>query len=148
MDRKGLGVGSISVARARPVPGMNLETPGLRKNPDLTLRINVLAALPKNSQGSTSAIVSRQAAIDSVRALTVEVRRVDRIEAKLVSGASSPVWLVAVSGDIGCNCIVDASFRSAIYTIDAQSGSIQSVSKTSDLWPASFDGLADEGVGR
>ena len=109
---------------------------------------NVLAALPKNSQGSTSAIVSRQAAIDSVRALTVEVRRVDRIEAKLVSGASSPVWLVAVSGDIGCNCIVDVSFRSAIYTIDAQAGSIQSVSKTSDVWPASFDGLADEGVGR
>ena len=53
-------------------------------------KYNVLAALPKSSQGSTPAIVSRQAAIDSVRALTVEVRRVDRIEAKLVSGASSP----------------------------------------------------------
>src|SRR5439155_15475704 len=46
-DRKGLGVGSISVARARSVPGMNLETPGHQKNPDLTLRINVPAALPR-----------------------------------------------------------------------------------------------------
>jgi hypothetical protein len=105
-------------------------------------RFNVLVAVPKNSQGSTPAIVSRQAAIDSVRGLTVELRRVDRIEAKLVS--SGTLWLVAVSGDISCNCILDVSFRSAVYTIDAQTGSIGSVSKTSDVWPASFDALTDE----
>src|SRR5439155_19529655 len=31
----------------RSVPGMNLERPGRRKNLDLTLRINVPAALPR-----------------------------------------------------------------------------------------------------
>jgi hypothetical protein len=111
-------------------------------------RFFVLVALPKNSQGATPVIVSRQAAIDSVRGLTAEVRRVDRIEAKLVSGASNPAWLVAVSGDIGCNCIVGVSFRSAVYTMDAQTGSIQGVSKTGEVWPASFDALVDEAGGR
>jgi hypothetical protein len=111
-------------------------------------RFYVLAALPKSSQGATPAIVSRQAAIQSVRGLTVEVRRVDRIEAKLVSASSSPAWLVAVSGDIGCNCIIDLSFRSAVYTIDAQTGTIRGVTKTSETWPASFDSVADESGGR
>jgi len=111
-------------------------------------RFYVLAALPRSSQGATPAIVSRQAAIQSVRGLTVEVRRVDRIEAKLVSASSSPAWLVAVSGDIGCNCIIDLSFRSAVYTIDAQTGTIRDVTKTSETWPASFDSVADESGGR
>jgi hypothetical protein len=135
---------SASVALA-----YSLDASAFARQPIVGLsNYNVLAALPKTSQGSTPAIVSRQAAIDNVRALTVELRRVDRIEAKLVSATSNPVWLVAVSGDISCNCIVDVPFRSAVYTIDAQTGSIQSVSKTSEVWPGSFEALTDEAAGR
>jgi hypothetical protein len=100
-------------------------------------------------------------AISAVLRMTAEVHRVDRIEVKLVtrgeferaqpSGAASfdesaPVWVVAVAGDISPQFARGATFTSASFLVDANSGSIIGVTARAERWPAYFDALPNHGT--
>ena len=99
--------------------------------------------------------------------LTAEVRRIDRIEAKLMTwreyvasgdpGAqkssaandSAPVWIVAVSGEIVPQFGRGATFTWGVFTIDATDGSVGSLVARSDAaWPTFFDALPDHPTAR
>jgi hypothetical protein len=85
-----------------------------------------------------------------------EVRRIDRIETKLMtrgefelaspSGSttldlSAPLWVVAVGGEIAPQLARGATFTSATFLVDANSGLIVGLSASGDRWPAYFDAL-------
>ena len=100
-------------------------------------------------------------AMSAVLRLSAEVHRVDRIELKLVtrgeferaqlSGAASfdekaPVWVVAVAGEISPQFARGATFTSASYLVDANTGSIIGVTAGGERWPAYFDALPNHGT--
>ena len=103
--------------------------------------------------------ISRQAAIARVYGLQTAVTR---IEAKLVGRnalqaveplpgaagrASELTWVVAVSGDIRCNCIMDGPpAHSGLYLLDAMTGAAFASTASSEFWPIGFDALADASV--
>ena len=101
-------------------------------------------------------------ATSMVMRLTSEVRRIDRIEAKLMTwreyvasgdpGAykpaaaddSAPVWIVAVAGEIAPQFGHGLTFNWGVFTIDGTSGSATSLTARNDgAWPAFFDALPD-----
>jgi len=106
--------------------------------------------------------VQQPEATSAVMRLTAEVRRIDRIEAKLMTwreylasgdpGAykpaaaddSAPVWIVAVSGEIVPQFGRGLTFNWGVFTIDGMGGGITSLTARSDgPWPAFFDALPD-----
>lgn len=114
----------------------------------------------------TALALARQDVLARVRSLP-ELPRVVRIEAKLVSAAAlesvrtSPAmarlfagrpaaihdaWIVAVSGEIECNCPTPPTepLRSAVYWIDPASGGQLARMTSADAWPPGFDALADQ----
>jgi hypothetical protein len=119
--------------------------------PSATPRLTTLAAKLQQPE-ATSAVMG----------LASEVRRIDRIEAKLMTwreylasadqGAqkppaasdSAPVWIVAVSGEIVPQFGHGATFRWGVFTIDGTDGTITSLTARSDgPWPVFFDALPD-----
>lgn len=106
--------------------------------------------------------VQQAEATIAVIKLTAEVRRIDRMEAKLMTwreyvssgdpGAqkpsaaddSAPVWIVAVSGEIVPQFGRGATFIWGVFTIDGTTGNVASlIARTDGLWPAFFDALPD-----
>jgi hypothetical protein len=93
---------------------------------------------------------------------SAEVRRIDRIELKLMTrgeferaqpnggpGAydeGAPVWVVAVGGEISPQFARGGTFSSAIFLVDANSESVVGVIASNERWPAQFDALADHGT--
>lgn len=101
---------------------------------------------------------ARSAVIARVRALSGEVTRVERIEAKLMrrsdfervqpSGSaqfdpSRWVWAVAVAGEIRPQFGHGAPFSWAVFLIDAQNGDMLGLVAGGGPWPADFDALPD-----
>jgi len=101
---------------------------------------------------ATSAVMKRSA----------EVRRIDRIEVKLMTwreylasgdpGAykpaaaddGAPVWIVAVAGEIVPAFGHGLTFNWGVFTIDGTDGGITSLTARNDgAWPAFFDALPD-----
>ena len=106
--------------------------------------------------------IQQPEATTAVMRLTAEVRRIDRIEAKLMTwreylasgdpGAykpaaadvSAPVWIVAVSGEIVPQFGRGLTFNWGVFTIDGTGGGITSLTARNDgPWPAFFDALPD-----
>jgi hypothetical protein len=105
--------------------------------------------------------IQQPEATTAVMRLTAEVRRIDRIEAKLMTWRefvagdpllqkpsaaedNAPIWIVAVSGEIVPQFGRGAIFTWGVFTIDATDGSIESLVARSDgAWPAFFDALPD-----
>jgi hypothetical protein len=97
----------------------------------------------------------------AVMMLTAEVRRIDRIEVKLMtrgeyeqaqpSGTigvdlSAPLWVIALAGEITPQFARGASFASAAYLVDANTGSVIGVTAGAERWPAFFDALPNHGT--
>ena len=106
--------------------------------------------------------IQQSLATSAVMRLSAEVRRIDRIEAKLMTwheylasgdpGAhkpaaaddSAPVWIVAVAGQIVPEFGHGATFNWGVFTIDGTEGGITSLTARNDgRWPAFFDALPD-----
>ena len=119
--------------------------------PSPTPRLSVLAVTLQQPE-ATSAVMR----------LKAEVRRIDRIEAKLMmwreylasgdSGAqkpaaaddSAPVWIVAVAGEIVPAFGRGLTFSWGVFTIDGTDGGVTSLTARNDgPWPAFFDALPD-----
>ncbi len=106
--------------------------------------------------------IQQPLATSAVMKLSAEVRRIDRIEAKLMTwheylasgdpGAykpaaaedSAPVWIVAVAGEIVPQFGHGLTFNWGVFTIDGTDGGITSLTARNDgPWPAFFDALPD-----
>ena len=104
--------------------------------------------------------IQQPLATTAVIKLTAEVRRIDRIEAKLMTwreylasgdpsaqmpasaSDSAPVWIVAVSGLIAPAFGQGATFDWGVFTVDGTDGRITSLTARNDgAWPAFFDAL-------
>lgn len=108
--------------------------------------------------------ISRQAALDRVRGLSLVNPTITRIEAKLVRRdvlqAAGPnivapnmpgdtAWVVALSGEVRCSfCIMPPTtpFHSGLYLLDARTGDVFSTSASADFWPKGFDALPDDAL--
>jgi hypothetical protein len=147
------GVGDAGIAEAWPsvfdkLPNHPITT---YVPPSPTPRLTAIATKIQQPEATTA-----------VMRATAEVRRIDRIEAKLMTwreyvasgdpGAqkpsaiddSAPVWIIAVSGEIVPQFGRGATFTWGVFTIDAMSGGIESLSARSDgVWPTFFDALPD-----
>jgi hypothetical protein len=102
---------------------------------------------------------ARSAVIARIRALSGEVSRVDRIEAKLMrrsdfetrvqpSGSaqfdgSRWIWAVAVAGEIRPQFGHGTTFSWGIFLVDAQNGDILGLVAGAGTWPTYFDALPD-----
>jgi len=106
--------------------------------------------------------IQQPLATSAVMKLSAEVRRIDRIEGKLMTwreylasgdpGAykpaaaddSAPVWIVAVAGEIVPQFGHGLTFNWGVFTIDGTNGGITSLTARNDgPWPAFFDELPD-----
>jgi len=147
------GVGHAGIAETWPAAFDRLPNhpPTAYVPPSPTPRLTTLAVKIQQPEATTA-----------VMKLRAEVRRIDRIEAKLMTwrefvasgdpGAqkppaadeSAPVWIVAVSGEIAPQFGQGATFSWGLFPIDATTGSIESMIARSDrLWPTFFDALPD-----
>jgi len=109
-----------------------------------------------------AARIQQAEATSEVMRMTAEVRRIDRLEAKLMTwheyvasgdpGAykpaaaddSAPVWIVAVAGEIVPQFGHGLTFNWGVFTIDGTGGSVTSLTARNDgAWPAFFDALPD-----
>jgi hypothetical protein len=101
---------------------------------------------------------ARSAVIARIRALSGEVIRVDRFEAKLMrrsdfehaqpSGSAQfdPnrwVWAVAAAGEIRPQFGHGATFPWGVFLVDAQNGDMLGLVAGAGTWPAYFDALPD-----
>jgi hypothetical protein len=101
---------------------------------------------------------ARSAVIARIRALSAEVIRVDRIEAKLMQRAdfervqpsgsaqidnSRWVWAVAVAGAIQPSFGRGSTFPWGVFLVDAQNGDMLGLVAGAGTWPAYFDTLPD-----
>jgi hypothetical protein len=101
---------------------------------------------------------ARSAVIGRIRELSLELLRVERIEAKLMqrsefervqpSGSAQIdgnrwIWAVAVAGEIRPPVGRGATFPWGVYLVDAQSGDMLGLVAGSGSWPAYFDALPD-----
>jgi hypothetical protein len=101
---------------------------------------------------------ARSAVIARIRALSVEVSRVDRIEAKLMrrsdfervqpSGSaqldgSRWIWAVAVTGEIRPQFGHGTTFSWGVFLVDAQNGDMLGLVAGAGTWPSYFDALPD-----
>jgi hypothetical protein len=146
------GIGDAGIAESWPPSFDKLPNhpPTAYVTPTATPRLTTLVAIQQPE--ATSAVMR----------LTSEVRRIDRIEVKLMTwreylasgdpGAfkppaaddSAPVWVVAVSGEIVPQFGHGASFTWGVFTIDGTDGTITSLTARSDgPWPVFFDALPD-----
>ena len=147
------GIGDAGIAEAWPSVFDKLPNHPVTAYvpPSPTPRLTAIATKIQQPEATTAVMRS-----------TAEVRRIDRIEAKLMtwreylaggdpgaqkpSGAddSAPVWIVAVSGEIVPQFGRGATFTWGVFTIDAMSGGIESLVARSDgAWPTFFDALPD-----
>jgi hypothetical protein len=100
-------------------------------------------------------------AMSAVLRLSSEVRRIDRIELKLMTRGefehaqangmtsldeTAPVWVVAVAGEITPQFSRGARLASATYLVDANTGSVIGVNAGGDPWPTYFDALPNHGT--
>jgi hypothetical protein len=113
-------------------------------------------AEPVSNNPVLAQIVSRRSVLTQVRGLTIILARAQRFEAKLVSstdvggGAAVPPgtlwWVVAVSGDVSCSfCLTPPHEqpKSAVFWIDAHSGSLVASEQGAATWPDGFSALPD-----
>lgn len=121
----------------------------------------VAAVQAEHGQTQVSA-VTRNAVLDRIRARTAEVKRIDRIEAKLTTWGEllqvhSPglvptrwdpartLWIVAVAGTVEPVGARGRAFDWAIYLFDAATGDVVFNNANSNgPWPAYFDKLVDK----
>jgi hypothetical protein len=102
---------------------------------------------------------ARSAVIARIRALSAEVSRVDRIEAKLMRRSdfervqqstasqlfdgSRWVWAVAVAGEIRPQFGHGTTFSWGVFLVDAENGDMLGLVAGAGTWPAYFDALPD-----
>ncbi len=115
-----------------------------------------LSASPKPTPFSSA----RDAIVQRFSRTSAEIRRVDRIDAKLMTraeferaaktGSSSPnadpnqlVWVVAIGGDVVPAFSRGQAFAWGIYLVSADTGEVASMLAGSDSWPPYFDVLPD-----
>jgi len=118
--------------------------------------------IPTPRLTSLAVTTQQPEATSTVMRLTAEVRRIYRIEAKLMAwreylasgdpGAykppaaddDAPVWIVAVAGEIVPAFGHGLTFNWGVFTIDGTDGGITSLTARNDgAWPAFFDVLPD-----
>jgi hypothetical protein len=127
----------------------------------VTSSSRVAAVQGEHGQARVSSI-TRNAVLESIRARTAEVKRVDRIEAKLTTWGDllrvhSPsllvrgrdpartLWVVAVGGAVQPVGARGRVFDWAIYGFDATTGDVVfSNANSNGPWPAYFDKLLDK----
>ncbi len=141
-------------AAAALVLVLGLTLVGVRE--DVGKASTSLRPTPSSTSVPSPVVVSRQSVLSRVRGLETVVSRAQRYEAKLVSSAdlrsanlSAPAgslfWVVAVSGDVHCDCVLPPTqpLRSALFLLDPHSGSVLASARRPDFWPEGFEALPD-----
>lgn len=108
--------------------------------------------VPATTVVPSPAIVSRQSVLAYVRGLSVIVPRAVRFEAKLVPTwglAGTPMWVVAVGGDVNCDfCVLPPPqpLHSALFWFDPYTGKVLGSSQSPANWPDGFELLPDDSL--
>ena len=132
---------------------------------DLRLLRSIAASLRQvapSTAPSPSASPARTAVLERFSRITSEIRRVDRIDAKLMTRrefeqASGPngtstspnwdpnqvIWVVAISGEVVPQFSRGLVFPWGIYLVSVDSGDIIGMRAGAGPWPSYFDGLPD-----
>jgi hypothetical protein len=113
-------------------------------------------AVPASPERVRAVRIDRADAIARVTRLAAQVRRVDRVEARMTQWSAIPgyaptrpgetagdycVWAVAVAGDIVA--FGGGHYAWGVYKVDAASGEIAGTTAGSGSWPTWVDDLSD-----
>jgi hypothetical protein len=130
--------------------------------------------MPPSNSGQSEPVVSRQFVLAHVRDLTTVGAQAVRFEAKLVApgdlggrpltatsapasasgllratSADTLLWVVAIRADARCSfCVLPSAhdFNSALFWVDARTGSVIASAQSIANWPDGFDELPDRSL--
>jgi len=160
---------AVDLGRTALVPSnvLSLDIPSAQRfgfcaDPPERVSASIIGSRQPSTAPSPSASAARTAVLERFSRITSEIRRIDRIDAKLMTRrefeqASDPgrtstspytdpnqvIWVVAISGEVVPQFGQGSVLPWGIYLVAADSGDILGMLAGGGPWPSYFDGLPD-----
>jgi hypothetical protein len=158
---------AVDLGRTALVPDnvLSLDIPSAQRfgfcaDPPERVSASIIGSRQPSTAPSPSASAARTAVLERFSRITSEIRRIDRIDAKLMTrdefeqasapGATSPytdpnqvIWVVAISGEVVPQFGQGSVLPWGIYLVAADNGDILGMLAGGGPWPSYFDGLPD-----
>ena len=159
---------AVDPGRTALVPSnvLSLDIPSAQRfgfcaDPPERVSASIIGSRQPSTAPSPSASAARTAVLERFSRITSEIRRIDRIDAKLMTRrefeqASDPgtstspytdpnqvIWVVAISGEVVPQFGHGSVLPWGIYLVAADSGDIIGMLAGAGPWPSYFDGLPD-----